>query len=587
MTLIGKNTRVQFELNGQQIDAPLNWMDIGVLATFDNESNQANVTTETFEFALDAARKIREHISGGLTGGVGIFEGIPFKITASNIDNSLSAFDGFLDLTDEFQDDYDKNRVFCKIKKDDGLNLLNDRISAITYGWLYDQGHISDSDFLSIDYIIEKKINAFEILTSGIILYIMSKELAEAVKRTVDAINQAQAHFAGGITGTVAAAIWAVANAIIVVAYTALLLIAVVELGNKLMSTFYPPTRKHKVTKFKTLIERVCQYLGYNLETNIADLDHYYFLPSNPNLDDVNSSGFIQTTKGTQAGIPNSQDYGYSCIEMFELAKDMFNAKYTLIGDTVHFRNVDDPFWIEQSTYQMPDVILPAKGYNTNDLAATRMIAFKTDTFDEWTVDNFTGTNYLVTTDANDVQNQTAKYLKGIDEIRLPVALGNRKTELNALETTVAALANIIDSVTGIFGGGTNLENSVRRRVGMLKVSNNYHTIPKILYLSGTNIANNHRDLLSAKYLYENYHIGKSFVSNNWYGQKTKYNAVKIPFGLNDFLNLINNSYFYTQDGKVAKMEKIEWLMGQDHATVDLWIREPYTNNLNENFIEP
>jgi hypothetical protein len=89
-----------------------------------------------------------------------------------------------------------------------------------------------------------------------------------------------------------------------------------------------------------------------------------------------------------------------------------------------------------------------------------------------------------------------------------------------------------------------------------------------------------------AKYLYDNYHYGKSFVTNNNFGQKIKYNEVAIPFGLTDFLKLIENSYFYTTDSKVAKVTELKWNIASDKAIVNYWIREPYTTNLFEFYIE-
>ena len=50
MVMLGKNARLRFLLNGQQADAPRDWQDIEVLATFDTEATQANITTSDFTF---------------------------------------------------------------------------------------------------------------------------------------------------------------------------------------------------------------------------------------------------------------------------------------------------------------------------------------------------------------------------------------------------------------------------------------------------------------------------------------------------------------------------------------------------------
>jgi hypothetical protein len=582
MVMLSKKTRLRFELGGHPVNAPIEWKDIEILATFDNDSVQANVSTDQFTFTRDEAIKIREYIQNGLTGGVGIFEGLDFLIQAYNIDTNYNSFIGWLDLTNEFEDFINDQRVKARVIKRNGLNELDERISGLTYGYLENQGIFGPGDYETLYYVVEKKINAFEILTSAVINYLMIKELAESIKNTSDAINDAVAHLTGGITGPIASVIWSVAKAVITIAYTSFLLLAVIELGNNLISTFISPLREHKVIKVKTLIEKVCSALNYGFETDISDLEDLYYLPSNPRLDNTNSSGFISATRGTPTGIPNSADYGYNVSEMFQLVKDLFNAKYQLIDGVVQFRNVDSSYWTETSTWQMPSVLLPAKKYNTEDLKSTRFLYFQTDLNDEWTIDNFDGTNYEIHIDAISVHNERAKFIRGIEEVDFKVCLGNRKTSLNALETFLSVVAGAIDSIGSLFGNNPHLQDRLVNRVGALKVSQNDYQKPKLIKKSGSQIPAGYRVNFSAKYLYDAYHIGKSFVENNWYGQKIKYQGVRVPFGFVDFLQLIDNSYFLTPEGEQAKATKITWNLAGDYATIDFWVRKPYTKNLQE-----
>ncbi|MCG8615229.1 MAG: hypothetical protein MI802_03355, partial [Desulfobacterales bacterium] len=60
-----------------------------------------------------------------------------------------------------------------------------------------------------------------------------------------------------------------------------------------------------------------------------------------------------------------------------------------------------------------------------------------------------------------------------------------------------------------------------------------------------------------------------------------------IPFGLSDFVTLLNNAYFRDENGKVGKIVSIEWVMSKDFATISYWLQEIYTNNLKETFVEP
>lgn len=588
MASLSKSALIRFLLDGVEVNAPLEWPDIEVLASFEDENVQANITTDSLTFVLEARDLIRNRIQGGLGGGVGIFEGMPFEIQTYNNNGVYVAFKGLLDLTDGLQDDEDNGRIIVRLKKDDGLNSLDERLSAITFGSLEDKGLVGIEDYFDVEYNVIQKVQAEQIITTAIVSYLLFKEIANQIRSIGKDNGNTAGHAGGGATGPLAAAIFAAIIIILQLAYAGLLLALLIDLANDMIETFLPKKRKHKVAKFRRLLEVICQELGYNLVSPIEELEFLAYLPSNPNVDDVTALGFISDAKGTTKGIPNAQDYGYSGVEMFTLARNLFNAKIAIIGQDLHLRSENDPFWIKNSTYKMQSVILPAKEYNTDELFGNVLLAFDTDIVDEWTIDNFTGTNFQVRTDANIVNNENQKFIKGFDNIQFPVCLGNRKDELTPLENALLPLAKTFDDITGIFGGGTNFAAKIKSSLGILKVSNNNHSKPKLLYLNNNNkIPVNHRDLWSARVLWEKYHSYKSFVDNNFFGQKIRYNGVNVPFGLDDFEELIQNSYFEDIDGRYGKITKVTWNIGSDKAVLDYWSREIYTRNLIEQKIEP
>lgn len=586
MALPGTLGQLKFKLGDLQMDAPREWAEITILSTFDDAS-QANITTDKFTFVKDEAQVIRQYILDGLTGGAGIFEGLPFEISSTNNAGTLDVFKGFLDLTNDFEDIISNGEVKARIRKSNGLNSLDDRLGALTYGYLENREVFTDEDYLEIEYLVEKKFNAFEILTSAIILYLMIKELAEAIRELVKAIANVIAITASGTTGGIGGTIYAIAIAILILAYVAILTLAINDLAIQMIETFFPPKRKAKVLKLGTALSKVAEFLGFGFETGIEDLDTVFYLPSNPRQDDIDLLGFISVTHGPPVGIPHVKDFGYSVIEMFGLCEDLFAAKIAIVDGVIHFRNIDDPFWIQTSTYVMPSILIPTTRYNTAENIANRLFTFDTDIMDDWTIDNYTGTTYEVITDAILVNNPDAKYLLGLDSIRWPVVLGNRKDKLNALEEFLKGVASAMDDIVGFFGGSSNLVGKINSRVGLLRISTNNWTKPKLLKLTDGTLTAEHRANWSAKYLYETYHIGKSFVSNNFFGQKIDFKEVEIPFGFNDFIQVIDNSYFTTFDGRKGKIERLKWNIAKDKAIVDFWVRQPYTKNLKETFIEP
>jgi len=588
MSNLSINSQSKFLLDFIRYNAPEEWEDVNITASFEDHKNEPNLAIEDFTFNLEARQAILNWIEAGKTGGVGIFEGMPFSLTLFNNQPIQSNFNAFLDFTNGFRDLVEDGRVDVGIVKDNGVNHFLDQIGGISFGVLESEGNVTQADYVTVEYIVEKKFNLLELLQASIILFIMVKELAESVKRAADAIKGFSSLSAIPPTGSIGAVVFAILDAIIIVAYTAVLLVAVIDMTRTMINSLVPPIREHKAITLRRALEVVCTRFGYNLDAPIAELDFIHYLPSNPRLDDKDKFGFISAVKGTPTGIPNVLDYGYNCSEMFELAINLFKAKIDIVGNKVILRPENDPFWFQQSVWNFNNKapLLEVKEYNTEELVGDRLLTFVTDVQDEWTIDNYIGTSYEIRTDPDKVLRQRAVLVKGFEEVNFRVALGNRKDELNAIENLLLKVANLVDKVTKALDGGTSFGSKISSKVGMLKQSNNYHTVPKLLYISGGSIPQNHRDLFKAKTLWDNYHVEGSFVSDNWYGQKTVYNGVNIPFGFEDYKLLLENSYF-NYKGSVAKIINFDWITGQDRATISFWVREPYTFNLKETFIEP
>jgi hypothetical protein len=586
MSNLSINAEAKFLLDGVKLNAPLEWEDIEIVAEYENDSIQPSLAVEEFVFPLEAREAINEWIARGLTNGVGIFEGMPFQLTLFNNQPIQENFKAFIDFTNGYQDLPEDGKVNIGIIPNFSLDNFFEQIEGTTFGYLQEIGAITLADYIKVDYVVEKKFNLIEFLISSIILYLMIKELQESIRRTGEAISIASGIFSAGFTGSVGQAIYLVANAIIQIIYTSIILIAVVSLATTLLETLLPKKRTHKAIKLKTALERVCQNFGYSFVTDIPQLENVVYLPSNPNLDDSTLGGLISFTKGTPVGIPYIGDYGYRCSEMFELAKNLFNAKIAIINGVVEFRSKNSTFWIQQSTWNLPDVLLENLQYNTDEIKPERILSFETDLNDEWTIDNYKGTAYEIRTSPKTVVRKRAVLLKGIEEINFNTCLGNRKDELNPLEKFLSEVAGFIDKTTGVLGGGTNFKSKITSKIGVLKVTNNWHSIPKLLYLDGGRIPLNHRDLWNSEILYNQYHSEKSFVLNNWKGQKKVYKSVRVPFGFEDYKQLTTNSYFLFK-GKQAKIVKFVWTIGKDFAEIDFWVREPYTFNLKETYINP
>lgn len=582
-----------FFINGQLVNPPKDWLDLEVLATFENGSPEANLTTSEITFVNAEAKMIRDWVDAGTTGGVGIFEGIPFRVQLLNSTSTFDTFEGFLDLSDDLEEE-SPVQVKCKIKKIAGVVTFTQRIEGLTYHYLETVGVFSSSDYVNCPYVLEREFEFIEIAMLSLTTFMLTRELADTVRRLSSDIANIVAHTTGGATGPVAAVIYSIAIAIINLIYAILLIIYIIQMIKELISYLFNPTRIHKGITMRTALERACNHCGYQFQSSIADMDVVY-LPSKskPGVIDVSQFNppLAQFIGAHGSGLPNSANFGYKVDEMFKLAHTTFDAKTTIRKingqDTVCVEPVNNTaFWIPTSGFTMVDVLDEKKKRNTNELVANRLISFELDKNDYWTLNNFRGNSYEITTDAITVNNPKLKTIKGFDAIRIPCALPTRKNGLTQFEQKLNAVCQIADSIINFFGGNSQLSAYITSRVGMIKVSSDAIQVPKLIkYVNGT-IPANYRDIWSAKYLWDTYHNRKSFVQNNWGNQYRNFDERSIPFGFTGFISLLNYGSCLRQNGDVAEVKQFKWVMSHERAVVDYKVKEIYTKNLKEIFRE-
>jgi hypothetical protein len=591
MAYPSKSAEINTVLNGLSLFPPTNWQDIGVKASFIEGDVQPAITIEEFEFILDAYLELKNWISAG-----NIFQGVPFSISVSStapltLPNN-TVFEGYIDLRDSNINDTE-GRISANVRYKDDISSVSARLQALDYGYLFENGTFTNSDFTNCPYVVVKIDYTIEAFIQTITLYLMVKQLIELTRQIQEDIATIQGFLATSPPGA-GAAIYATATALINIAFAAALLVEILKLGTDLILAFVQPKRTHKCISFKKLIEKVCNYLGYSFNTSINELDTYYYLPSNTNVDTYDDiRGFLAIPKSIENGLPNVLDFGYRCTEMFELVKNMFNGRFAVQNNTIEFHSELSPYWSSLSSYIFPDILEPAYSYNTGELNSNIFINFSTDIVDGYTIENFKGTNYQVITRQNTTTDQKGVIIENLEEINLPLALGNRKNKLNGFEKTLKFLAGVIDGVLNTLSAlfpvtqPSNLAGQIQNKIGVLKVETNNHTVPKVLFLDDSGkIPANHRDLLSARYLWNNYINELSFIANNYRRQRKVFEGVEIPFGWSDFQKLVNNSYFVTQSGEEGKIIDIEWIISQDKAVVSYWVQKKYTDNLIETYIE-
>ena len=592
---------LKFQIDKQERGDPVNWESIKILSTFDNNNNQANITTTNLEFVNEAAQYISERFRSGLTGGLGAFEGPDFDIYASDGVRLFQAFEGFIDYTKDYKESNfikqqaDKPlKVSVGIKKLNGLNTLQDLIEGATYGFFKQEGVFNDSDYANLPWVVQKKFDALEFIVLNITIFVTVKEAAEQVEKLTDDIAMIASKFQSATppsTGSVGAVFYAILVAIIRAAYLVLITIQLVQLSEEVFNILVPRVRQLKIASFRTLIFKPLEFYGYTVVSELDELDNY-FLPTLTTEDSNFVDGLLKKVKVNEDGLPSVQDFGFLFSELLQKFLEMTKSRIAILDNNgtkeVHIRTESDPFWIKNSNAEiLKDVLIDERGYNLDELQGRTLVKFETDLTDDWTVDNYTGTAYEVVTTPITTENQQKVSIKGIRDINIPWTLANRKGDLTPVEDLLLKFATIAENAVNTLGGNVNLTSKLRNKVNAFKTSGETWNTPRIITLSGGGIPENTREILSAKTLYEKYYTFDSFVEGNYNGQKYTFEEITIPFGLSQFNDLTNNAYFTLPNGDFGKVTRCEWAVADDSALISGWVRRPYTKNLKEIKYEP
>ena len=569
---------VTFEIDGQPGGTPGNLAEITLSANWGTREGitEQEISTTSIEFVLEDAKKLNKHVADGLTGGVGIFEGLPYKI---NYD-SINIFDGFINLSDDAEF-IESEKVIANIVKSGGSDWLNDVADGFSFAFLREQNYIVDSDFVVIPYVLNFRPEAFVVGQLGIALFILQKELIEGIRNIADSIaNFSQAIAKLNPIGEILAAGLLLAAQI---AYTAAVVVALVTTIKDLINQFFPPVRRYRGMTIKRMFETGLNYLGLSFESTIFDDPTFkksVFLPSKSKRGGL----FGNTDK---YGNPNQNSSVYNFGDFIRTMLTMFNADYKIENNTFIFERRD--YWNNLSTYILPDVEtnqsarLSELQYNTNEFVKNYFISFQTDTQDQNTLEDFDGTNYQVINEPITVTNNQMTSGKGLSQIRPPFARAIRKDKLTIYEKTLLAIAKLTDQLARVINQRPNLAGLIKNRVGMMSLSADTTTVDKFIFIENEQMSDTQ---ISAELLWNRFHFIESFAEITGTDGKVHHNqqiirtAEKIPFCLTDWNQLLNNNKFTTTTGQTGEIISIDWDFQIGLANITYKIKQLYTKNL-------
>ena len=534
--------------------APRNLQDIGFISDWSGRPAELQLNVDKIVLPREGKEIIEAHVQQ-----LGVFEGIPYRVEMAP---GLSV-QYYVDLTEEAI--YRDHEIEVKIKQRLGMDSFWEKANGTSFELMRNRGVVFN--FIKVPYVIIKDDQVALGLTLGVSLYVMTQQTINAIQQTV-ALTAA---FIQAVTPNATVpplpplgAILALAIQLAAqIAYTVALLLATVKLAQQFFELLFPKVRYYDACKVKELISKGCQYLGYTFTSTLLDsLPGLTILPvplvkqKNSIFDYIQNDLNFAFTKG----YPTAQDTTPTLGALIEAIETQFNAKTKILNGAVQLERRD--YWQGVT----PNQIVPALvvqderideyTLNTDEIWKRYYIHYQVDYADIHTLDFYDPTDAEYSTEPTTIVNADLVSIKGLNDVNIPFALGVRKGNLNWLEKTAKALFNLIDTVTGIFGGGTNFAGQIQSRIGVLQIGQQFFGVSKMLYVgSDGKQPAGYVNKISARRIYENFHSINQIQNNDFEIRK----SVRCAITNLDFVNLLNNNYADV-NGELVEVLRVEFL---------------------------
>ncbi len=562
--------KIDFYLSGKLCPPPDNWQSLQMELSFEDGSPEGTLNAQQLIWKAENAAILNQWINSGIvSGGVGIFEGIPLVIKIC--DTQDIAFNGIIDLTDP------DTRFNCDIIKakirDKRMDMVTQLFDSISFAYLatplsnggagiINPKTISNGgDYFVIPY---QRINSNEGLETMITLLTIYEaiEMFEKIYHEVIALVDAT------LGATAAVGFGAVVAAVVELLAWLTELVVMIFVLFKLLTHFMEEITGHIPSFNKlgmyaiTLCERACQYFGLKFSSSILSGTYkdLVVMPSkcawenNRKLSNIVTSFFTQLNVSSYTRMNYDDEYnlnhggdsyGYfdgTIGSFFRALEDVFDAKSKIIFDKAGMPVLHFEVWNYQynlSQYTLPNIsdqspFPQSFGTNASELPANYLLEYAIDDSDLNTKLVFEGTSCYAQTQPLKVNIQQNVLLRNLVEKRLIFSLGLMKRRLNLPEHIFNALWNLVVAIPNAVIGAlitiTGIVNKVLKflglptlpvikplpinplssRLGNLLITNDITNNPKLLMcLPNGNLYPDNKtstDILAARVLFKNFH---------------------------------------------------------------------------------
>jgi len=553
---------------------PRNANEIGVVSDFTIMQNpdllQLNV--DSIVLVREGYDIVKQHIANN-----SIFEGIPYRV---EMEPGIS-IEYYVDLTDP-SCVFRQHECEVKIKRRLANDSFFDNANGTTFELMLKR-NVTFPTF-EIPYMIVKD-NQVELGVSlSISLFVMTREIIQAAKELQESIAelvQATTLNAGVPpsvdTGDVIALFIKVAARIV---YIAALYLAFYDMANQLFQLLFPPVRYLKACKLFDLLAIGCNHLGYSFESNTLLNTNFTVLPVPliKNRDSIFEYAPASLTIPFNKGVPSSSDTVSTLGALISATETLINGQTRVVNGVVRIERWD--YYQNLTTNQItPALNLQAErddsfSYNVDDIWKRYYIHYNLDSSDTHTMDeiyNYHDAEF--STEITSYTNADLVTIKGLNDVSIPFALGQRKKTFTYIEAYAKSIFSVLDTVLNIFGAGVNFESQIDERIGVLMISQNFFTQTKLLWTIGGKQPTDWFNYVSAKGLWQNYHYINQIQLNDW----TIKNDARVMLTNNEFLTLLNNN-FAEINGLISEILRIEFIDEKHFAQITYKEPNNYAN---------
>ena len=538
---------------------------IGFKSTFDTLIIDLEINVDSIVCVNETRQQILDWINQ-----YGYHVGIPTTITYGTL-----SFDYYIDLTENPR--INSREIEVQIKKRKGSDNFFDLANGTTFEIQARKGVVFNT--IDVPYVIIPD-NQLELgLTLSLGIYSMTVATIQAIKDTSFLIAEAAAAISGA---SIALAISATAKAIIQLAYTTALVIALIQLTQRFRDLIFPKIRYFQGVNVKELLSQSCANLGFSFESTLLDsLDGLTICPTPLVKDKQSIFKFLQNDLNTAFtnGYPTATDTTPSTGALLSALEVMFYARTRVNDGVVRFEEWDYFQTLSQLQGQPALNVQDEREdeYTINSVDAWKrcFIHYQTDFNDIHTIDEIEPTNAEYGTENVNQLAPELNLIKGLRDVDIPFAHGIRKSEFNWIENLAFAYFSVIDALTGL-----NTSSLIENRLGVMQISQQFYSTTKILYLQNNRIPSNYLDFIGAKALWNNYHY-KSQIQQNGFNI---YENAPLLLNFEQFEQIINNNYIMVNNVS-CEILSIDFVPYSSKATINYQVPNNYANGKITTFV--